>query len=483
MTSLGVRTGPSASAPAGNRGSISRLLIGCAAAMAFGAYLPTSPWDAFGWLAIIPLVLFVPVASVGVCLAVTVLVPWDLQSEFKVVGGPDQPGLLFIDALMLLALVRLGWLLLRRRVDFDTPLVVGVVVAGLCTGALLWGIANGASVSEAGHEWRRVILGVGTFLLSWPLMSTESARRRLLYSLMLIGLLLGVWGIAQWAFDVGYTTSGDVGVRGGLDSGQLQGSLYDYPVAVVMAWAALVSGQVRRPSTSWLLSTVLCLNVICVLLTFERTLMVASVASCAFVVVLYGRAVGTRAMKMAGVGLALLAVAAVIASTEARTVTGRLALLGDVDSDHSYTHRLVETEVVTGEIVKSPVIGSGFGATVTWGVPNMYPVSTTPFADMGYHWLAWKIGLPASLLVLFLLLRAVLRRQPDLDNPQWRAVRTGARGALAALLVISVLFGVFNSLNITAVIGVLVAICYSRALPQTSAPQGRATTPPSSERP
>jgi hypothetical protein len=206
----------------------------------------------------------------------------------------------------------------------------------------------------------------------------------------------------------------------------------------------------------------------------------ATIVCCVVVVCLYGSAAGSRAMKGGAVGLSLLVVGMVVLQAEASSVTGRLALLSDPGSDNSYVHRVVETQVLTKQIIARPITGSGFGATVTWGVRDKYPESTTPFADMGYHWLFWKIGIPAASLIVFVLIRAVLRRTPPGEDPQWRVVRTGSRGALLALLIIAVLFGVFNSLPISAVIGLLTAVCYSRPLPTSDhGPPGGARIPPS----
>ncbi|MET0698650.1 MAG: O-antigen ligase family protein [Mycobacterium sp.] len=449
----------------------SRLIVGaCVVATVFGLLLPAMPWYAVAWLVLVPLALALPVGALAVILAVTVLVPWDLQSALKVIGGPDQPGVLFVDALMVLGLIRIAWLMLRRRLTFDLPLLLGTVIAGLCVGALMWGIGTGANVSEAGHEWRRVMLGVASFLLAWPLMSSRSARRQLIWVLMAIGLALGVWGFVQWAFSVGYTTAGDIGVRGGLDSGQLQGGLYAYPAAVALAWAALVSGQVRNVAARWLLPVILIVNAVCVVLTFERTLLVATAVSCVFVVVSAGPDARARAMKWAAIGAALLVVGGTVAQTEAQTVTERLAMVGDPNSDHSFTHRVVESQELAKVIAERPITGSGFGATVTWGVRDVYATSTTSFADMGYLWLIWKIGIPAALLIVFLIWRAILRRPDSADTGEWRALRLGSRAALLALMIIGLLFGVFNSLGITAVMGVLVAVCYSGAVPPDSDP-------------
>ncbi len=441
------------------------VIAACTAALAFGVLLPIAPWVAVAWLVMIPLAFAAPVGALAVIIAVTVLVPWDLQDTFKVVGGPDRPGLLLIDVLMLLGLLRVGWQVVRRRLEVDLPLLVGTIVAGVCAAATIWGIARGAEVSMAGTEGRRVMLGVGTFLLAWPLMSNRSARLRLSWVLIGIGLVLGLWGLAQWVFSVGFTSSGDVGVRGGLTSGQLQGGMFAFPVAVALAWAALVAGHVRNVAVKCLLAVILFLNAVCVLLTFERTLWVATAVACVFVVVTSGVGALPFATRWAGIGVTLLVGAAAIASAAASTALERLASVADVATDSSLKARLIQSRAVAEAITARPVTGSGFGATITWGVPNMYPTTTTPFVDPGYVWLIWKIGIPAAAIVVLLLARAVLRRSPREDTAEWYALRKGSQASLLALLLIGVTFFPFNALGITAAMGLLVAVCYSGADP------------------
>ncbi|MEE6169116.1 MULTISPECIES: hypothetical protein [unclassified Mycolicibacterium] len=470
------------------------VVVACIAALAFGILLPTDPWAAVAWLVLIPLAFAAPVAALAVLVVVTVLVPWQMQDTLKVIGGTDQAGLLFVDVLLLLGLVRIGWLLIRRRLVFDLPIFLGAIVAAICAASLSWGLWRGADLSEAGHEWRHVTLGVGAFLLAWPLLAKRSARRKLSWVLLGLGFALGLWGIAQWVFSVDFTASGDVGVRGGLSSGQLQGGLYAYPVAVTMAWAALVTGPVRNVTVKALLAVILLLNTACLLLTLERSFMVATTVACMFVVVTSGGGARRGAVRWSGVIAALLTAGAAIAQAEAQTAFDRLTSVGRIGSDNSYTHRLAEAHVLNEAIAARPLTGSGFGATVTWGVRDTFDTSTTPFADMGYHWLAWKIGLPAAAAIVLLLARAVFRRMPGRDGAEWHALRTGSRASLLALMLIGITFGVFDALGVTAVMGLLVAICYSRAdslteprphihgSPAARAERGRTGMPPVSER-
>ncbi|MCW2588826.1 MAG: hypothetical protein JWQ86_1253, partial [Mycobacterium sp.] len=345
--------------------------------------------------------------------------------------------------------------------EVDIPLLLGTIASAVFAAALFRGIATGADISAAGTEVRRVMLGVGTFLLAWPLIRRRSARLHLVWVLMSIGLASGLWGLAQWAFSIQFSSAADVGVRGGLGVGQLQGGMYVYPVAVVLAWAALVVGQVRGVAVKCLLAVILLVNAVCVLLTFERTFLAATAVACLFVVVTSGVGAFRSTVKWAWIGVALLVGAAVIAPAPMRTALERWAFLGQVRSDNSFKHRLVESDVVAEAITTRPITGSGFGAAVTWGVPNTYPSRTTPFADMGYLWLAWKIGIPAAAIVVLLLVQAVLRRFPTEDTTDWHALRKGSQAALLALLLIGLTFAPFNALGITAVMGLLVAICYS----------------------
>lgn len=432
------------------------------AAMGFGLALPGSSWDAIALLMLFPLGLAAPTATLLMILAITVLVPWGVQDHFKVLADHGERGVLFLDALVLIALVRTAWLIARRRVEFDLPMLLGTVVAAVLAAATLWGIARGSGISAAGNEGRRVLFGACAFLLSWPLLKEPGPRRIVARGLVGIGMALGIWGLAQWLFNVDYSTTGDVGVRGGLSSAQLQGGMYAYPVAIVLAWAALIGGWSRSVAAKALLAGVLALNTICLLLTIERTLMIATVLGCAFVLATYGPAARRSAIRWGAVIAPVLMVASVvIGGGHVNTALERLALVGNLESDNSYTHRIIEADVMTKQIIAQPLSGSGFGATVTWGLEDKFAINTTAFADLGYHWLAWKAGLPAAALIVAILMRGVFRRPRGYDSRQWQVVRSGARGALLALLIISLLFGVFNALGITAVIGLLVAVCYS----------------------
>lgn len=438
------------------------VVIGAAvAAMVFGLALPASPWDAVAVLVLLPLGMAMPTGALVAILAITVLVPWDVQNHLQILGGHGHRGVLFIDALVLVALLRTGWSVARRRVPFDLPMVLGTTVAVILAAATVWGVVQGGDVSAAGNEGRRALFGACAFLLAWPLVRDPGSRRVIAGSLVIIGLALGLWGFSQWLFDVGYSTAGDVGVRGGLSSGQLQGGMYAYPVAVSLAWSALIAGIARSATHRVLLVAVLALNTICLFLTFERTLMVSTVLACVFVVMSAGAEARRQAMRWVPAIGAFLIVGTGLAAAQARTALERLAMLGDVDSDNSYTHRMIEADVLKDEILARPLFGSGFGASVTWGWGDKFAVSTTPFADLGYHWLAWKVGLPGAILITVILLGAVFRRSHGEESDPWKAIRIGSRGGLLALLATSVLFGVFNALGITAAIGVLVAICYS----------------------
>ena len=439
--------------------------VACVAALAFGAVFPVAPKAAVGALILIPLAFATPVAALAVAVAVTVLVPFDVQDSFAVIGGRDRPGLLIVDVLVVLGLLRVDWLLARRRLSVDRPLLTGIAVGAVFTVALVWGVLLGAQVSAAGHEARRMVLGVGAFLLALPLMQDSSARRRLVAALAAIGLGLGLWGLAQWVFSVSYTTSGDVGVRPGVDlttsgHGQLQGGMYAFGVAVVLAWSVLLSGRLRA-SVRALVAAILVLNVGCLILTFERTLWVATAVGCVVVAMTSGAQTRRVAWKWVGIGLVALVAVAAVSPGVARTAVERLASVSQVATDTSFTSRLVESRAVLDAITARPVTGSGFGATITWGQRDVFATVTTSFSHNGYLWLAWKIGVPAALFVCGVMVAAVLRRLPSDGPADWRALQRGSKAAVFSLLLVCVTFPVFNVLGITAAMGLLLAVACS----------------------
>ena len=127
--------------------------------------------------------------------------------------------------------------------------MVFLVLASL---QFLHGLSAGADLSTVGFEYR-VLLGFGTFLVAVPVLADERARRRLLGGLLFIGLAVGLWGVLQYVLSFDFATSSDAGVRPGVrftstGRGQVQGGLFAFPLATAIAFAVLVSGQVRAAS-------------------------------------------------------------------------------------------------------------------------------------------------------------------------------------------------------------------------------------------
>ncbi|HEX5622361.1 MAG TPA: O-antigen ligase family protein, partial [Solirubrobacteraceae bacterium] len=407
-----------------------------------------------------------PVPHLVLLLLVTTIVPFDMQNAVAFGGGQDSPGLLPSDVLLAGGLARATLVLLDTRLERRARWGLAAVVAllGLALLQAIHGVRSGYDAGTAGAELR-VLLGFGAAIIALPLLRDPGTRAPLYNGLVVVGLAVGLWGLTQWMVDIPFTAAQDAGVRAGVrftteGRGQIQGGLFAFPVAVVMAVAALLSPEVRTLRSRALLVTVVALNAVDLLLTYERTFWVATVIALGFLAL---RATPPQRVRALTLGPALVGIAvagmALAAPRDLAAARERLVSLGQYDSDLSVRYRLTETRNVVQAIDAHPVAGSGLGATILWGRPyeGVRP-TTESFAHNGYLWLVWKLGAPAAALLVVLLVAAVLSRGPPAITTAG-ALRVGAQAALLLLLIGSVTFPAFNALGITAVMGVLLALC------------------------
>jgi O-antigen ligase len=444
------------------------ILLVLALLAAFGSLLALEPTAALvlvlACLAV-ALAFAAPVANLTLILFLTIILPNSVQSAYVIGGGTDTPGLFLSDVLLIAGLARVVPDLMSMRLE-RRRLLAAVAVALFLAIALLQmvhGIAAGWDHSEAGGECR-ALLYFGTFLLALPIVADEGARERLLKSLVGLGLLIGLWGIAQWVLGVDF--DGDIGVRPGVRGtsgghGQLQGGLYAFPVATVIALAILVSGQIRSSRGRVALVAVAALNAISLLLTYERSLWLGATVGMAFVALRLGRTHRARAL----VGIAsLLAVVllslAALAPSLLTTARERLFYLGRYSNDSAFHYRVVESGHVLDEIRDHPIAGSGLGAAIFWGQPWANLLARNhAYTHNAYLALAWKLGVPAALLLIALLVWAIAARGPPSGGPRHVALRNGCQGGLLALLIIGMAFPSFTTIKITGAMGVMLAVC------------------------
>ena len=441
-------------------------------------------------VAVLGLALFAAVASipgwalVSLLVAVTAIVPYGVQNQYGIGAGAGSPGLILSDVLLVAAVLTAApWLLGTRH----PPRARAVLVLVLCFlalsgGQFVRGFLSGRSPSDVGAEFR-TMLGFAVLLPAYRVLAGDRDRRHaLIQGLAVAGILLGLWGLAQWIFNIEFAGARDAGVREGVrfttaGRGQLQGGLFAFPVAILLGLAALVSGRLQTTRATAVTLVIVLLNAVSLLLTFERTFWVATVLGGALIVVKAGRAQRARAgLWGVAVLMVFFAVLATLLPGELTAARERLLSLSQYGNDRSIHYRLAESRHVTGEIRESPVFGSGFGASIFWGRPwEQVPPSKWTYSHNGYLWLAWKLGLPAAALLLVaiaLCLRGGRARGPD---PLFGALRDGAQASLVALLLISVTFPSFSQLSITPVIGLLIAICVTRQRGDAPASSARST--------
>ena len=448
-----------------------------ATAALVGAIAATNPEMAValvGGVAVLGLPFVAPVTHLLLLLGATALVPYEVQNAVAFGGGQGSPGLLPSDVLLIGGLARMALVLPDLALTRMQRLALGLVVLIVAAVSVQFvhGVLSGGDIAAAGAEFR-TLLGLAVALIALPILLDTGSRARLLGGLMVLGL----WGLAQWGLGLALTAGADSGVREGVSGttagrGQLQGGLFSYPVAIVLAFAILVAGDVRGWNVRVLLFAVIAVNAAGLLLTYERTFWAAAVVGLLFVAIRAPRRVRAQAViAVPTVALLLLAGGAAFAPAEIRTAAERLGSVGGEGSEATVRYRLVESGYVIDRIQDAPLQGSGLGATIRWGRPyDDVPPSTETYSHNGYLWLAWKLGIPtaAVLVGLFALLIISPRRPSTLSRAS--ALVIGAQASLLGVLLVSVTFPPLNALTLTATLGMLIAMAVLPHLPGDARP-------------
>jgi hypothetical protein len=456
-----------------------------AAAIAFlsvmvGVLVAVMPMAGLGFVAMLALVglaFLAPVAHLTILLTITVLLPYGLQNQFSAPGA----GLLLSDALLLTGLLRATVTLLREPLERRrmAALAILIVFAAITFLQAIHGFELGRSESQVGYELR-VLMSFATFAIALPIVADRDGIRRLAIGMTIVGLLLGLWGMAQWFLGIQEIGESGVGVREGISftssgRGQLQGGLYAFPVAVVMSFAALVAGVVKTYRDRLVMIAVLGTNFLAVIFTYERTFWVATLLGMVFVVFKSDARQRAKALVWGVVtSILLLGALATLAPADFTAARERFLSLSQYSNDDSVRSRVVETRHVTAAIDAAPFKGSGLGATIFWGRAwQDVPPKANWYSHNGYLWVVWKVGLIAAGALFLLLGWAIMARPPPGQDPVVKALRNGSQAALLVLIVSSITFPSFNSLTITGVMGVLAALCFIPPL----LPRGSTRTP------
>lgn len=447
------------------RDSLTLSMLALVPALLFGALLGARPMIAlalFGAAATLALAFLAPVTHLTLLLILTVVVPYSFQNQ-----STGSVGLLPSDVFLLTGMLRAGVVLLMHGSDRRRLLTAGLCVVFL-VGALfqlIQGLNGGGELSAAGAEFRH-LLAYGALLVALPIVADARGRRRLLKGLLVVGFLVGSWGVAQWVLNISFGAAGDVGVRSGVrlttgGRGQVQGGLYAFPVAIGLTFAALMSGALRSLWSRVGVLVALVLNIVAMLLTFERTFWVGAVVAIGFITLrLRGRS-RLRALILTPLAAVLgIAALAALAPSEFVTARERLLSINQYGSDNSLRYRLIESRHVIAKINERPVAGWGLADTIWWGRPYAgVPPESYAFSHNGYLWMAWKLGVPLTALLVLLILLAVFWRGPPGEDRLYAAIRAGCQGGLLALLVINVTWPAFRILSITPAIGLFIAMC------------------------
>ena len=138
-----------------------------------------------------------PVPHLLGLIALTAIVPLDVQARFGSGGSVAAAGVLPSDVLLLAGLARALVVLPRQRLSRRASVTAGLTAAFLLVAALqlLHALTIGRPISGVGGEFR-ALLGFGALFVALPILADSASRRRLLAGLAWLGLALGLWGIA-----------------------------------------------------------------------------------------------------------------------------------------------------------------------------------------------------------------------------------------------------------------------------------------------
>jgi O-antigen ligase len=442
-------------------------------AVMIGALAARHPSYAVGMagLAIITLLAFMaPVTHLTILVALTTLVPYSVADSYHLGGGgTGGGGIQASDVFLLTGLLRVALLLPRLRLTRRQLTTVALVVlACLFTLFEAWqGLRAGQPLSEVGAEFRFLAGGFACALIVMVALADRDGPRRVLRALAVLGLGLGVLGVAQWTFGYGVRAGVDL-TTGGV--GQLQGGLFAFPVAITLAVAALACGGLRNWRERALVVAVLAFNAASLLLTFERTFWVATAVSVLIVVLRSGRARRLRALialvVTVVVGASLLAA---LSPSTLQTAEQRLLSIGQYQTDNSVRYRDVESGFVLAKIAAKPLLGWGLGDTIYWGQPweqNGPPLEQS-YTHVGYLWLFWHVGIVGGALFLLALLLAAISPGRLAAGELATSIKTGAQASIVALLIINLTFPDFHQgSQICYVMGLLVGYCALPVLPR-----------------
>jgi len=438
----------------------------CAAALVFAAVIAVQPLLAVGAVAaagIFALAFLRPAAHLTALLFVTAVVPYGIQNRY---GFGSGAGLILSDVMLAAALLWAVPVVAQRRLDRRSAYAVTAIAAMLAVATLQafrsWYM--GGDLSQSGYELR-VLAGWATIVVALPLLQDRAARARLFAGMLVVGILVGLYGLIQYFELLGYYAEGDAGLREGVrftssGKGQIQGGLFAFPVGVLIGFAVLTANVALPRAAKAALMALVVLNAIGLLLTYERTFWIAVVAGLGLIALRAGLVQRLRlAVLLTSVVLIAAPVLATVAPGALSAAAERALSLNQYGSDNSIRYRLQEGRHVADKIQEHPLIGSGLADQIFFGLPWLQtPPSAQSFAHNGYLWLAWKIGIPAALILFLTVAWAVVARPPPGD-PLFRAVRLGAQASMLVMLVVSVTFPSFSALHITAVAGVLLALC------------------------
>ncbi len=320
-------------------------------------------------------------------------------------------------------------------------LLVFLVISVLSLGV---GLLNRAVLTL----WFREILTTSVLFLFFPaldILKTDRGKKGVIAALFILSAGLALYNVTMYT-----STALAAEFSGGLIGKRQPGSVHFFFSMVVLTSALLIH-SVGSLRFRVLVVGVLALNGAALTATFTRGFWIGTMISI-FVLFLLAEPRKKIAMMFGSAGvilvgaIVLLSFGGAVGEVVISSIFSRFLSSGEAFQDISFTNRIAESVAIIDAILRSPLLGSGYGTSFRYFNLIYGTTSETWYSHNGYLFLIFKVGLVGATAFLgfyAIIMWRGLRLALFSPHGSSRAFVHAAWAVLISMLVVTVTSNVF----------------------------------------